>query len=247
MGKAAVGALEVVAQLAPPGALAEGQGEVLLDGEAGEHPSPFDHVGHAEAGDLVGGELGDVLPREDDLSRGRRHEPGHGAGDGRLAGPVRADQGDHASARDPERHVEERAVGAVAGTDVAHRQDVGPAVRRGHPEVRAGRHCVPDLPEVGGPHGRIGHDLVEGALRQHRPQVHDDGAVDHVGHHGQVVLDQEHGRAALALHGAQDRGHLGRLVQVEPRGRLVGQQDLRLGGQGPGQLHQAAVARARAR
>ena len=63
----------------------------------------------------------------------------------------------------------------------------------------------------------------------------------------EVVLDQEHGRAALALHGAQHRGHLGRLVQVEPRRRLVGQQDLRLGGQRPGQLDQPAVARGRAR
>ena len=76
---------------------------------------------------------------------------------------------------------------------------------------------------------------------QHGPEVHDDGPIDHLGDHGEVVLDQEDGRAALALHRAQDGGHLGRLVQVEPRRGLVGQQDLRLGRQRPGQLDQAAV------
>ena len=89
--------------------------------------------------------------------------------------------------------------------------------------------------------------LVEGALGQHGTEIHHDRPIDHLGHHGEVVLDQEDGRAPLALDRAQDGGHLGRLVQVEPGRRLVGQQDLRLGGQGPGQLDQPAVARARGR
>ena len=57
-------------------------------------------------------------------------------------------------------------------------------------------------------------------------QVHDDGPVDHVAHHGQVVLDQEDRHAPLALEGAEHVGHLGRLVHVEAGGGLVGQEDL---------------------
>ena len=79
---------------------------------------------------------------------------------------------------------------------------------------------------------------------QHRADVHDDRPIDDIGHHGQVVLHQEHGRVPLALHGAQHRRHLRRLVQVEPRGRLVGEQDLRFGREGPGQLDQATVPEA---
>ena len=76
------------------------------------------------------------------------------------------------------------------------------------------------------------------------PQVHHHGPVDHLTDHGEVVLDQQDGGAALALHGAEHRRHLRRLVDVETRGRLVRQQDLRLGRQGAGQLDQPAVPEA---
>ena len=98
-----VGPLEVVLELAPPVPLAEGQRQVLLDREAREDAPALHHVGHAEPGDLVGGQCGDVLPGEDDLARRRGHEPRDRPGDGRLAGAVRADQGHDAAARAPGR------------------------------------------------------------------------------------------------------------------------------------------------
>ncbi len=97
------------------------------------------------------------------------------------------------------------------------------------------------LTQVGVAHRRIGHALVEGARKQHGAEIHDHRPIDDFGDHGEVVLDQEDGRAPLALHRAEHGRHLSRLVQVEPRRRLVGQQDLGLGRQGPGQLDQSAV------
>ena len=56
----------------------------------------------------------------------------------------------------------------------------------------------------------------------------------------EVVLDQQHGHAPFLLQGAQHVGQLLGLLHVEAGGGLVGQQQDRLGDQGPGQLDQAA-------
>ena len=81
---------------------------------------------------------------------------------------------------------------------------------------------------------------VEVALGDDLAQVHHHGAVDHLGHHGQVVLDQHHGHPLVVLDLAQHGAQLPRLVDVEPRRRLVGHEDHGVGHQGPGQLHQPA-------
>ena len=81
---------------------------------------------------------------------------------------------------------------------------------------------------------------------QHGTEVHHDRPVNHLGHHGEIVLNEEDGRTAFTLDRSQDGGHLGRLVQVQPGGGLVREQDFRLGRQSPGQLDQPAVAQASA-
>ena len=55
-------------------------------------------------------------------------------------------------------------------------------------------------------------------------EVHHDRPVDHRSDHAQIVLDQEDGHAPLALEHAQHLGQLLGLVDVQTRGRLVGQQ-----------------------
>ena len=67
--------------------------------------------------------------------------------------------------------------------------------------------------------------------------VHDRGAVADRGRQLQVVGDEEHGQAELAAQVVEDRHHLRLGGDVERGGRLVGQQQPRLGQQRRGDHH----------
>ena len=103
--------------LATP-SLAEDQPQVLLHGQAGEHPPALGHVGRPGPGDLVGGQAGDVLAAQPDGAGGAGQQAGHHPGHRRLAGAVGADQGGHPAAGHRKGDVEQGPVGPVAGADV---------------------------------------------------------------------------------------------------------------------------------
>ena len=64
--------------------------------------------------------------------------------------------------------------------------------------------------------------------------AHQRDMVRHVLHHRQIVRDQQHGHAQLALDVGQQVQHLRLDGHVQRRGRLVGDQQQRLGGQRDG-------------
>ena len=74
-------------------------------------------------------------PQKIDLAVGCAHQTGDRAGHGGLARSIGTDQGHDPTRRDTERHVEERTIGAIGGTDVLEHQDVATFHRldvRGH-------------------------------------------------------------------------------------------------------------------
>ena len=79
--------------LAPAPALPGGGAQVVLDAQVGEDPLAAGHLGDAEAGDLVGRQVGDVAPVEDDGAVIGLDDAADGPQQRRLAGPVRAEEG----------------------------------------------------------------------------------------------------------------------------------------------------------
>ena len=73
-------------------------------------------------------------------------------------------------------------------------------------------------------------------------QVHHADPVADVAHHGEVVGDEEVGQAAAALQVLHDVEHLGLDGDVERRGRLVADEELRLGRQRAGDRDALALA-----
>jgi hypothetical protein len=66
------------------------------------------------------------------------------------------------------------------------------------------------------------------------PGVHHGDVVGAVGHHPEVVRDQDHAHRPFALECGQEIQNLGLQGDVEPGGRFVGQHQLRSAGQGDG-------------
>ena len=95
------------------------QDEVLLDRECAEHRATLRSVGDAGAGELVRRLAGQVDAVDADRAGRRGDQPGCDTRDRRLAGAVRADEGDRFSRFDRERHVEQGAERAVVRIDVA--------------------------------------------------------------------------------------------------------------------------------
>ena len=67
-------------------------------------------------------------------------------------------------------------------------------------------------------------------------------AVADLHHERHVVVDQEHARLVVVAHGADDGGELGHLALGQPGGRLVEQQEARLGRERPGDAELPLVA-----
>ena len=84
---------------------------------------------------------------------------------------------------------------------------------------------------------RVGEQLGHGGLLDHLRGVHHGHVVGHFGHDAQVVGDQQDRHAHLALQGPQQIQDLGLDGDVEGRGRLVGDQQLRVAGEGHGDHH----------
>src|SRR5215467_9810693 len=92
-------------------------------------------------------------------------------------------------------------------------------------------------PEVGVHHRLIlAHDLGR-AVGDLPAVVEHDHAIGNVHDHAHVVLDQRDGGAELVVHVEDEAGHVLLLLHVHPRHGLVEEEEMRLGGQRPRQLH----------
>ena len=117
-GKQAIGLLHARVEPAPEVAAAgqsvAAQLEVVEHGEVGEDAPPLRHQRDTRAEDRLGRLAGHVAPLERHAARGRRHEPGDGAEQRRLARAVGADEGHQLARAHLEGDVAERGDGAVA-------------------------------------------------------------------------------------------------------------------------------------
>jgi hypothetical protein len=66
--------------------------QVLVYAQARKTARDLEGAHQADAGDAIGSPAGDVVPREDDPTRMRRHDPGNAIEERRLARPVGPDQ-----------------------------------------------------------------------------------------------------------------------------------------------------------
>ena len=105
----------------------------------------------------------------------------------------------------------------LAGDRLQHRRRVQP----GHAAQQGGRVGVPGVAE---------QRLHRGLLHD-PPGIHHQHAVGGLGHHAQVVGDQDDRRPALPLPPPQHGQHLRLHRHVQRRGRLVGQDQPRVAGQ----------------
>ena len=117
--------------LAAPPALPGRDAQVVLHAQVGEDPLAAGHLGHAEAGDLVGRQVGDVAPVEDDGAVVGLDHPADGPQQRRLAGAVGADEGDDLALADLDRDVGQDDDAVVADAELAHGEERQPAGRGG--------------------------------------------------------------------------------------------------------------------
>ena len=100
--------------------------QIAQHGRILEQFDVLEGAGNAEAGDLVGRLLGDVLVLEKDLARGRRIDPRDQVEDRTLAGAVGADDREdlallHGEADGIDRLQAAEVQGQVFRTEIAHR------------------------------------------------------------------------------------------------------------------------------
>ena len=145
-----------------------------------------------------------------------------------LPGPVRADQRDDLGFLDLDR-------------DVGHGLD--PSIVDGHVDAAQARPSVPLIrhPQVSGDDSRVVADLGGQALGDLLAELQHHDPVGHTHDQPHVVLDQQH-RVAVVADLADEPHELVLLRRVEARRRLVQAEQLRLGGQRPGDLQPALVA-----
>src|SRR2546425_1191256 len=92
-------------------------------------------------------------------------------------------------------------------------------------------------PEIGVDDGAVGAHGIGRALGDFAAVVQDRHAIGDVHHHAHVVLDQRDGGAELVVHVEHEAAHVFLLLYVHPGHGLVEKKELRLGGEGTGQLH----------
>ena len=112
-------------------------------------------------------------------------------------------------------------------------------MRRLHPAQH--RHIL-GAAEIGLDHARVALHLRRRAEGQHLALVHRQHPVGDARDQRHVVLDHQHGDAELVADVVDPEGHVVGLLDVQARGRLVEQQQLRLGAQRPRQLDHLAHA-----
>ena len=97
--------------------------QVVVHGQSAEQPPPFRDVHDAARQHLIGGKRCDVLAGEPDMARGRRHQPGDRAQQGRLAGAVRSDDAGDLTFLDRQADVPQHADAAITGAQPFDRED----------------------------------------------------------------------------------------------------------------------------
>ncbi len=103
------------------------------------------------------------------------------------------------------------------------------------------RECLGVAAQVGLDDAGVVRDVVEAALGDLDPVVERHDAVGDPLDDVHVVLDHEDRESELVAQAGDHLGHLVRLLRVHPGGRLVEQQQPRLGGERAGDLEPAAV------
>jgi hypothetical protein len=117
--------------------------------------------------------------------------------------------------------------------------DLGGLARSRRPALGLGGQQHPGVVVLG-----FFEDAPDRASLDDAPLVHDRDMVGHVAHDAEVVSDQQHRHAALALQAAQELQDLRLHRHVECRRRLVGDQQIRVVGQRHGD-HDALALSAR--
>ncbi len=153
--------------LAPAPALPGRGAQVLLDAQVGEDPLAAGDLGDAEAGDLVGRQVGDVAAVEDDGAAVGLDHAADGPQQRRLARPVGADQGDDLALADLDLDVGEHGDAVVADAELADGEEREPA------GVAVPQHLGPGA--HGGPH------VADVALDEAAGAGHDEAADDEDG------------------------------------------------------------------
>ena len=220
--------------------------EVLVDRHAAEDAPPLGRLARCRARHLVARHAADLACPRTRSSRGGADEAGDGAHRGRLAGPVRADQGHDLALLDLERDALDRGDVAVVDVDVVD-LSIGSLSRPG----RVGRVAFvlirdapssPVLPRYA--------SITRSSVRiSSRPALGDLRAVVEHGdvlgdaHHDlHVVLDQEHGQPFSSRTRRTNVDEVGRLLRVHAGRRLVEEEQLRPQGERARHLEAPLVA-----
>ena len=140
----------------------------------------------------------------------------------RRGGPARCPLVGHAAAR----------VKGAAGRPSRHvRDDAGDRVECPEIQIHAGQ--AGDQPGGVGMTRLAEHPVRDGCLDD-APGIHDRDAVGCLGHQAEIVRDQHHCGLGARAHLGEDGDHLGLDGHVERGGRLVGDQQVGLVGDGDG-------------
>ena len=181
----------------------------------------------------------------DDDADGRHRDDGDGGRDRqRQAKRLQRAIGDHA-AHHHERALREvhDAAGVVDDAEADADQAVdaadGDAGQRDLAEDRKGQACA--HPEIGGDDGGVLADRRGRAFGDLAAEIQHRDGVRRVHHQLHVVLDQQHGRAALG-DGADRSRQAFRFIRGKPGRRLVEQQELGLRGKRAGDFEQPLLA-----
>ncbi len=148
-------------------------------------PRPSGIVMTTAAGELLGGDAGDVAAGDQHLAGARRHQPAGDVERGGLAGAVGTEQRDHLAGGDDE-------IDAVQHLDRVVRRRALPAAPAEWPR------SWPLAPEVGVEHRLVVLDVVGRALGDDLPEVEHVDLRTHGHDQRHVVLDHEDRQAAPA-------------------------------------------------
>ena len=120
--------------------------QVVLDAQVGKDPLAAGHLRHAQPGDLVGREVGDVAAVEDDGPVIGLDDPADGSQQCRFAGAVGTDQGDDLALADLDGHVGQDDHAVVADAELPHGQQRQPALVAINQHLGPGTHRRPHVP-----------------------------------------------------------------------------------------------------
>src|SRR5690606_8216618 len=97
-------------------------------------------------------------------------------------------------------------------------------------------------PEVGGPHLRVGGEVLRGAVEAHAAVEHQHHAVGYRQRLAHAVVGEQHTEAAAGPEVVDEGLYLAYRLRVDAGERLVEQQEVGVDGQAPGDLEAPALA-----